>query len=193
VLDHDQLARLERYWVEQGAPVARRLRPGLTPSAMDALVGPLGLRLPAEAQTWWGWHDGAALQPGDLAKDIELRPGCEFGSLADAVRIYRERREMAADVHPDDPDRLWPRPLLPVSRYGDIACWTDVPDGAPGPMWEVDWHDERGPRPVASSFGEVVDWWLEQFAAGEVAWRADVWWRRPYAGTALERFRGALG
>src|SRR4051812_43288504 len=48
-------------WQQDGAPTADALRPGLTDAEMDDLTAPLDLRLPPEARTLWGWHDGAEL------------------------------------------------------------------------------------------------------------------------------------
>jgi hypothetical protein len=64
LLDAGLLAQLEDCWRACGAPVADALRPGLTDDEMDALTAPLGIRLPAEARRWWGWHDGANAKPG---------------------------------------------------------------------------------------------------------------------------------
>lgn len=46
-------------WRRQDMPIAGSLRPGLSDAEMDPLTEPLGIRLPREARTWWGWHDGA--------------------------------------------------------------------------------------------------------------------------------------
>jgi hypothetical protein len=86
MLDIGLCEQLELRWISQGALLAGRLRPGLTEIQMDALTEPLGLRLPVEAQLWWGWHDGAA--DGGYAISRELGPGRQFLSLSAAVEHY---------------------------------------------------------------------------------------------------------
>jgi hypothetical protein len=58
LLTEHLLEELAERWRALRAPIADSLRPGLSDAEMDALVSPLGLRLPHEARVWWGWHDG---------------------------------------------------------------------------------------------------------------------------------------
>lgn len=55
----ERLERLLRYWEHQGAPIASRLRRGLSGDDIDAAMDELGLRLPPEARQWFAFADGA--------------------------------------------------------------------------------------------------------------------------------------
>ncbi len=103
-LSDELLDQLERRWRDQGAIVARLLRPGLTDEEMDAVTAPLGIHLPREARRWWGWHDGAR-PPAPGARPAELGPSRWFMPLADAVANCESLREV------DRP--LWGRQLGP--------------------------------------------------------------------------------
>jgi hypothetical protein len=184
MLDIGLCEQLERRWISQGAPLAGRLRPGLTERQMDELTEPLGLRLPVEARLWWGWHDGAAV--GRYSVSRELGPAREFLSLSAAVEHYEQRRRMAAQAIEgapppmSEPDWWWHPTWLPVTNGGPtIACECSVAQGEPCPMLVVDWHEAaewiefpEAADPVRTgSFGEMVEIWLRALDCG--AWRFD--------------------
>ncbi len=185
MLSTDQLERLLDRSRNAGAGVVGRLRPGLSDDQMDRLTAPLGLRLPSEARTWWGWHDGTDGGPDRLAADIELGPMLEFLTLSEAVDLYRMKREVGAEVRPEEPDWYWHRTWLPITRYGKIACECEVPEDAASPILGLD-HEINGDfdRPIAESWGQMVSWWIDEFERG--AWYFDSERRRWLVDQGLE-------
>ena len=182
VLSLDLLHELEKRWRRQQAPVLDCLRPGLSVGELDGLMAPVGLRLPAEAHVWWGWHDGADAGPGTLARDRQIGgPGFQFLPLAEAIEQYERNRRIAeavADRMPEspadlaDPWRWWDPGGFPitVSAAGAVVmCDTTVPQGAVAPI-----RARLAGEPAtagARSFGEMVNWWIE--ALDSAAWRFD--------------------
>jgi cell wall assembly regulator SMI1 len=84
VLTVPLLDELKRRWQSQRAPLLARLRPGLSSDGMDALTEPLGLHVPSEARTWWGWHDGA-VSDGSAVSQVMGGQHYGFISLQEAV------------------------------------------------------------------------------------------------------------
>jgi hypothetical protein len=84
---------------------------------MSDILADLGLTLPREALAWWGWHDGS---PGEIDPPAVGPPGDRFVSLTEAVKTYREFREMAESlVEPESPaladvEERWNRSWLPI-------------------------------------------------------------------------------
>lgn len=185
LLSVELLEGLEALWRAEGAPVVDSLAPGLSRSQMDALTAPLGLKLPVEAQLWWGWHNGAAVAEDAPAVLAEVGPWMPYVSLANALHAYQVCREIAYDIDDPDygPDELWSPSWLPIARLGSIACECAVEEGAPTPILDTDPQVNRATpaRVVAHSFGEMVSWWIDAIECG--AWRYDgvrmVWDRRP--------------
>lgn len=171
------LESLADRWQGAGLPILERLLPGLTDDEIDAVVGPLGLDLPAEARTWWGWHNGAA-KPKTYAKERFVSPGLEFLSLSEAVDVYREDRSIFEDFD-DGPDYWWPpSQLVLFSRdQGTVTFDCDATNRTRSPLYFSD-HFARSPEkdfsvPVARSFGEMVTWWIEAWDEGLYAYDAE--------------------
>jgi hypothetical protein len=85
------LERLERHLVDQQAPAAALLRPGLSDEAIDELIAPTGLDLPEEARELFRWHDGTR---GDIRdqRDRSIAGGWQFHPLQDQVARLHEWR-----------------------------------------------------------------------------------------------------
>jgi cell wall assembly regulator SMI1 len=176
VLDEGMLEALDQQWRRQGAPIAASLRPGLSDAEMEAIVGPLGVMLPAEARVWWGWHDGTSAMTNDYALGLDFI----FLPLERAVAVYRQVREIALSVAAPRPgeeeldeDSIWDQSWFPLSKGGDgtvVACDCTVEEGAPSPIRSVNWGNRgaRSAAPVADSLGTVVSWWIEALDGG--AW-----------------------
>lgn len=154
----------------QRAPVVDRLRPGLDPGAVTALLEPLGLGLPEEARRWWGWHDGATAAPQDPWAVIALGPVGRFEPLHIAVEHARMRRQIAFDVEPGRVELVWPPSLLPLLEGGNVALDCSGPPHAPTPVWRTDPRAFDRPEVGARSLGELVDWWLETLRTGGWRW-----------------------
>lgn len=177
LLQEEQLETLRTLWVAQGAPIAQRLRAPLSDAEIDKVTESIGVSLPSEARTWWGWHDGAE---SDEAVGAELGPDLRFMSLSEAVDQYRfwrglfeEEWKGLTDDFYDDPDYWWRPSWLPVTeRSGAIRIETAVNPGQPSPVYWAYFadHDAQGlARPRVSSMGEMVDWWIEALEAGSWA------------------------
>jgi cell wall assembly regulator SMI1 len=196
MLTPELLDGLKELWAREGAPVLQHLRPGLAPEEIDALTEPLGVRLPTEARTWWGWHDGVS---GTVALGVqrELGPGLPFLPLGDAVALYRHALQQAAEVAGDQADYWWRPSWFPVTeRSGEIRCDCSVEDGSPTPIYWAYSHDHDADglaNPKVESFGTMVTWWIEAVESG--AWRYSAEARRwEYLPEALhaERKRSGL-
>lgn len=184
-LSRDMLDRFEGLLRVHDAPLSELLRPGLSTEQMDEITTTIGLRLPVEARTWWGWHDGAESQENERLRDFG--PGILL-SLDEAVQRWRMRRQVAIDCAEGeddrwgDPDFYWRPEWFPVaSRGADVVCDCSVPDGAITPLRVIDSHADPEASAIveASSFGEMVTWWIEALEAN--AYRYDhqaALWRR---------------
>ena len=130
---------------------------------MEGLTAPLGLRLPIEAERWWGWHDGVPEKACAVAGDRELGgPGFQFLPLAEAVEHYRAGRETArraaarlVDDEFADPDRWWNPAWFTIITAGhgvSVTVDCSVAEGDATPVRAV-----GGPmEPGAGSLGELV-------------------------------------
>ncbi len=180
LLSPELLDQLDRQWRLQRAPVVEHLQPGLADDEIDALVEPLGVRLPVEARTWWGWHDGARTD-GGLSRRRTIGAGFEYLPLAEAVEQYRLCREAAAQVAStpgqesplSEPNYWWAPHWFPITLTGyggTVACDCSVANGRPTPIRMVWWAGrESFVEPVTESFGQVVSWWIDALRKG--VWR----------------------
>jgi hypothetical protein len=161
-LSVELLEELEKRWHDQGAPIARQLQPGLTLADMEALVAPLALALPKEAQVWWGWRNGA--QRADLGVPV----GFSHDSLQQTVESAEVQRRLAGEVAPDDPTRMWNWDWLPFSY--DITGAALVIEGRADSLVSpvsVHLNDEPSEIPVsAPSMAALVARWIEMLDIG---------------------------
>lgn len=101
---HAQLDKLDEHLRRQGAQIADVLEPGLSEHDIDdAVMDSVGLRLPAEARTWFGWHNGTRrLTLADGCPGAAYLPtGFTVLSLAQAIDDCRSRRTIARDQESD--------------------------------------------------------------------------------------------
>lgn len=173
-MTEELLEQLAERWRALRAPIANSLRPGLSDDEMDALVAPVGVRLPTEARVWWGWHDGTETDLLSHAIGHDTLPL----QLAQAVEQYSELLEAASDVTADDessdPGDFWGREWFPfaVPRRAHLACDCSVAEGAPTPIRHVDFYFPAESRvPVSPSLGAVVSLWID--AIDSEAWTYD--------------------
>lgn len=174
ILSSELLDDLEQRWRALRVPIASRLRPGLTDREIDETTAPIGLALPPEARTWFGWHDGAS-DGGMYIGPVSY----EFASLEVLVAGYRGLRDI--DAKTGIPESFWPRTTFPlVSGQLPIICDCRAHARTQSPIYV---HDPATPivldDPVAWSFGQVVTWWIEAIDDGD--WIGDErgWSGRP--------------
>lgn len=175
----DLLTALEEEWRRQGAPIADLLAPGLTDQDIDALVDPVGLRLPQELRVWWRWHDGLAHVP-DAWPEGSIGPGDWHPmSLREAVDRYREEL-------PDRPDPAgdlyWRATWFPFAIMSNDVLFVDTaatsPDGEAAPVryraW-FGWFNYEVDQ--APSLTATVQKWLRALREGYFWWepREHVW------------------
>jgi cell wall assembly regulator SMI1 len=179
LLNPDMLTSYEALLRAQGVPVDAWTRDGLTAKEMEKTLAPLGLHLPIEGRVLWAWHDGATREGhGGL-----FGRGNRFLSLANAVRQYRQSREVAENtvdknIPPfDDPDFRWNPSWLPFT--GDpghpVAIDCSVAEGDPTPVRCICWSDqpEEYAQIGARSLGEVVILWTKALELGVWRWNAE--------------------
>lgn len=192
-LSSEHLDQLEQLLTEQRAPVVQHFRPPASTESLAAVESYLGLPLPHELQQWWRWHDGTDLTPDESARSL-IGPFFTFLNSQRSIAVTQERREIAADIDPDEPETYWGSTWLALGTLGSMACQCAVESDAPAPVLDVDYHKAAYPGAVvAQSLGEMVRWWIEALESG--AWRYDKehsrWERQPDLVTP-ERERAGL-
>lgn len=186
------LERLEEHWWRQGADIARALQGGLTDGEIDALMAPLGIRLPDELRIWWGWHNGT--EPLDT-----IGPGgWDFVPLQRAIEYYHGWLDYGAEsVAPDIPamaEAYWHVPWFPIVSLGgpNIVLYVDTAEAQPGdtvPVKLLDatiWENYLGNR--VPSFTDAVQLWIDALDNGYHWWSSDYGgsWQHRYAEIPLE-------
>jgi cell wall assembly regulator SMI1 len=158
------LVSLDHLFNELAPGFAGRLRPGLAQDAIDTATAVLGLRLPVEAQAWFGWHDGCSGNASWVTGRFHL-------SLEQAVDHCRMYRQIATQVAGSEANSVWASTWFPlVAEGGDwLAIDCDVPDGASTQV-RAAWAD----RPVADSLTSAALSWLRGIREREL-----VWYERP--------------
>ena len=168
ILTEDLLEQLAARWRAQRLPIIESLRPGLSDAQMDELTEPIGLILPREARTWWGWHDGAST---DGQGSSNLGPGRLFSPLSDAVRATAETRDMMRA--PDgELDPTWRYAWLRMASGGErtvIECSVGFEEPVPARYYRPE-EPETGAKGVPS-IGALVLLYIDAFDRG--AWTYD--------------------
>jgi cell wall assembly regulator SMI1 len=178
-LDEHLLSELEARWRAQTAPIAERLTPGLSNEEINAITGPLGVRLPAEARLWWQWHNGVPRSAVTLRAQRTIGGAYyEYLPLEEAATGYRQLREIAAEVvsspeqHADD---FWHPSWWPISSNAGgawIACQCDVAEDKPTPIRAISFVEStQFEPPVLASFGELIQHFINGLDQG--VWRYD--------------------
>jgi hypothetical protein len=135
---------------------------------MDTLTEPLGITLPREARTWWGWHDGAL---ADGAGSSNLGPLRLYSPLADAVQNTLAIREIMRGVN-GELDPAWRYSWLTMNRGGRttvIDCRVGFDDPVPARYYRFE-EPETGAKGVPS-LGALVGLYIDAFDRG--AWAYD--------------------
>jgi hypothetical protein len=166
-LTNELLDRLDRQWRRLEPSWYESLSPGLSGAQMDELTAPIGLTLPPELRTWWGWHNGTPTA-------VNVTPEAQILSLPDAASWWQTLRDEANEAAPTDPgpDRYWPAAYLPVFALGPDAIATDCRlHGQSSPLFHVPtrWRGERNAL-LAPSVGDVVHRWVEMYEGDYYAW-----------------------
>jgi hypothetical protein len=207
LLSFDLLDELRLRLIEQKAPVVDLLRPGLGDEELDSELGKIGLHPSREVRIWWAWSGGVPASAIQGSDERSVGPGRDYLEPAEAVALYRETRNIATEMAADaatfapDTDRAtvdwwWQPGWLPITTNGAgtiIACECSVSVGEPSPMHAVNWGArEKFYEPSASSFGEMLTWWLEALDSG--AWRYEPDGARwSYDWTLVDRERQLTG
>lgn len=176
MLTRDLLEGLGARWEARNLPVLNALTRGLTDAEIDAIIAPLGLRLPDEARERWRWRDGVVdvREPGDRY----IGPGVRYLPLSAAVDRYLNQRALAEKVasEEDDPTHWWQPnwfPIVSLDTGGEVAVDCAAPVHDPSPVRVVDWWREDFMEPVAPSLGAVVEEWIDAFDSGRWRWVAE--------------------
>jgi hypothetical protein len=181
MLDIKMLHQLERRWRALDAPIVDHLRPGLSDAEMDSLTQPLGLRLPAEARTWWGWHDGVSKDTIQLQGERAIGYLWSYIPLGEAIAECQRCRELSDEmfeISGDREPRWWSPSWLPIVIDPPIAlvCDCAVAEGEPTPIRRITPPEGQSmPEPSVTSFGALVTHWIEAIDRG-------IWTRKPEVG-----------
>ena len=112
-----------------GSLIADRRRPGLSPAAVEAKIGALGLRPPKDLVQLYAYCDGTTTTAGkDLLGKISFFPGFYWMYLEKAINVYRSVSSHSA----------WHRSWLPIFGNGGGDFYVVICD------------------PASPFFGEVV-------------------------------------
>jgi hypothetical protein len=166
------LSRFEDELRKQDVPALKYLRAGLAAPDAEQSAAAVGLRLPQEALTWFGWHDG--VEPAERPSEHMLGR-FELLGLADAIDGYRWRREQALEDEPEFEEEVWSRRWLPFAvRVTSRTLALDIsgPLDAPVPVYLIDAQDpEEANAPKCASMKAMVELWTDALAQG--LWRWD--------------------
>ena len=167
------LARLDHAWETAGAPVGYLARPGLSGAEIDALVLPLGLRLPVEARLWWEWHDGTDRDASVTSIEGNLLgPVLRLLRLDDAVNAYRSACQLANDAAGESgmAPQQWREgswfPVVSTLHDSLFAVDCSVPAGQVSAVRVVEAADEHRSVVRSSSLTEVVSFWVDAIETG---------------------------
>ena len=111
---------LETYY----QPAARSLQPGLSREQVQPLLKDLPLTIPGELYNLYSWHNGQQrIGPG-----AEFIPAYSFLSLQDALKTYRDMRELSINIQGDE---TWPSYFFPILSFQDsfyvVLCGGEKP------------------------------------------------------------------
>jgi hypothetical protein len=129
----DRLEELVTIVRELDRPVARLLLPGVPRQEVEPAVG---VPVPDDVATWFGWCNGVRSEPGQIQDDVNLVPGYNPVSLAEAVAA---RPAYAGDAV------LQPQ-------------WIPLLGGPGGDLYAAVWDDENTvPRIAGVLVGEPTE------------------------------------
>ncbi len=162
-----QLERLRSVWVERGIPILQHLQPGLSDEVINEQMSALGLHVPEELRTWFGWHNGVAAEVPQYA--AQPGPSVRYCSLSEAANFYNVRRAAFAKLDPSFIVDDWQREWFPIC-YGTspqiIAVDCSPKFGVETPVRVLDWHHEEVKTPKAASLADMVAIWLRAWDSG---------------------------
>ena len=158
------------------------LAPGLSESEVQARVSSLGLVLPVEAVTWFGWHN-ATIDAARGRSFITCTPFA-FLSLDQAAEMCASYREGAASIAEEmgctEEMAGWGRSWFPLvaGASGNVAAIDcSVPAGERSPVRETGKADEDPTKVDADSLTTVIEWWLAAHRSGIYAWTPEHGWQ----------------
>jgi hypothetical protein len=105
------LPALEAQWVRLGAPIAERLRPGLSAVQLNDIEASLGFDLPHELRELWAWHDGSDCTSATINRKagLDTFQGAPPAGDRDGdthARRLSIRQRLATSEHPRSPIRV---------------------------------------------------------------------------------------
>lgn len=164
------LSRLQAVWEEQGAPMARLSRPGLSDAELDAHAATLGVVLPEELRQWWRWRNGATPAPNVAAESV----GPGGWSLIGLEKVADERN-LLVQSHADMgiPGVVWDQSWLPITKGPWCWLFAKTAEAAAGrvPVGLVEWPWEgEFAATVLPSLTDMVALWVQMLDEGFYAW-----------------------
>jgi hypothetical protein len=171
------LEQLEEVLRAFGAPVADALQPGLPDDAVRAALAAEGLGAPEELIVWWGWHNGAGVEPPVDGVGVFSVPENRILDIAHVMSLddsLRNRRWMRRLY---DEELGWPDgypigwiPILTSSSAAISYCVDTFADGevAPVYMYEDGGGTPYPPQPQFGSIADMVGAMVRLFDSGEV-------------------------
>jgi hypothetical protein len=171
VLDDDLLAAFEARLRHVGAAVVEHLAPGLDDERIDELLEPVAIDLPAEARTWWRWHNGTLRSAPPTA--TEIIPYRDLVSLQGAIGTFTALAEAQVEVF-GMPELA--KHLQLVSEQPTIYVDCNTRAEAPAPIYSQNDHTDP-PRVALPSMGELITIWMQLIDDGIFATTPDGQWQ----------------
>jgi hypothetical protein len=164
------LERISSRWEALGAPIAGALRRPASDESLQQLEDALGVPLPADARTWWQWHDGSEDTTSIGPHDWHPL------SVEEAIRLSEHWSRWAASII-EDTFPTWQQSFLPLFNSGgspNHILYIDAAQGIDAPLWSVTpmWE----PLPAARSFTAAVEGLLAILESGFIEWDEDGYW-----------------
>jgi hypothetical protein len=176
---HEELQRLERLWIEQGAPIAGILAPGVPPEAALEALRDLDVIPPASALAVWSWHNGTT-RPGFPGQHHDELTGISNWCLESAEQSAQRYRELRAEYGEPDPYgemMHWQRSWIPVLQgllKPDYAFLSADDDWSP--VYAIVNHEwESGELPRATSLVEAISVWARVLEVGAHYYADGIW------------------
>lgn len=158
------LQRFEELLHQQQAPLAQLLRPPATQPQLAALEAALDAPLPADAKSWWLWHNGTS---GGTWMERSFVAAGEFLSTDEALALWQQRCRSEIAYRERGWPEMWKESWVPLTHAAHNADLVLDPSGT---VYVYDPADPESGTPRARSLASVVELWVQLMESGRLQW-----------------------
>jgi cell wall assembly regulator SMI1 len=181
------LQRLDTFFVEQDAPVAQALHPGLSAAELDVAEAELGFPFPQEVRDWYGWHNGMDEVLDGVEGSIRLPNRKLLSSMREAIDARQQFLTPGTEIELVE---VYEPTWLPITQADVLTIVVDCAGAAkdrqaPAPVYGIDYEDDWDQQ--LPSITAMVELWMTLIDQGY--WRYDHdldSWADTYAQIPLE-------